>query len=285
MMMPLIQHTPMDPTLKLVLLSIFFIGFGLVISSRIYFFMEQQYALKHKRPLYRNLILFRNKLSLQQIDLIGQYFPFYNTLSTKEQSVFQHRVGRFLKSKQFVGREGFEVTDKHKTLIAATAVMLTFGFRQYLIELIDVIIIYPKAFYSYRNDSYHKGEMNPQVKTIVFSWEDFNRGFEEPTDSVNLGFHEFGHAIHLNSFTRGDVSSLIFNDAFQRLLNYLKDNEPIRQALITSNYFRGYAFTNQFEFAAVLMEHFMETPSEFKTQFPDVYSYVKQMLNYNFAGY
>ena len=163
--------------------------------------------------------------------------------------------------------------------------MLTFGFRQYLIELIDVVIIYPKAFYSYKNDDYHKGEMNPQFKTIVFSWEDFIAGFERPKDSINLGFHEFGHAIHLNSFTNDDVSSLIFNDAFYALLSYLKQNEPIRQALITSSYFRGYAFTNQFEFAAVLMENFMETPSEFKMQFPDIYGYVKQMLNYNFVGY
>jgi len=43
--------------------------------------------------------------------------------------------------------------------------------------------------------------------------------------------------------------------------------------------------TNQYEFIAVIIENFIETPQEFKSQFPEVYSKVKQMLNFDFAGY
>jgi hypothetical protein len=46
-----------------------------------------------------------------------------------------------------------------------------------------------------------------------------------------------------------------------------------------------YAFTNQFEFLAVVIESFIETPQEFKLQFPELYFKIRQMLNFNFAGY
>ena len=69
------------------------------------------------------------------------------------------------------------------------------------------------------------------------------------------------------------------------LTTLLSDNEDLRQELIASRYFRDYAYTNQFEFLAVIIENFIETPSDFRTQFPMVYDKTKQMLNFGFAGY
>ena len=70
-----------------------------------------------------------------------------------------------------------------------------------------------------------------------------------------------------------------------RLNNYLQNHEVVRKKLISSRYFREYAYTNQYEFFAVLLENFIETPLEFKTQFPELYRHMKQMLNFKFAGY
>jgi len=52
-----------------------------------------------------------------------------------------------------------------------------------------------------------------------------------------------------------------------------------REQLMQSHYFRIYAFTNQFEFLAVILENYFETPLEFKTRFPDLYEKVGLMLN------
>ena len=65
----------------------------------------------------------------------------------------------------------------------------------------------------------------------------------------------------------------------------LSSNENFKEKLIASEYIRSYAFTNDFELLAVILETFIETPQEFKRQFPKVYSKVKQMLNFNFSGY
>ena len=42
----------------------------------------------------------------------------------------------------------------------------------------------------------------------------------------------------------------------------------LKDQLVKSEYFRDYAYTNQFEFLAVLTENFIETPEDFKYQFP-----------------
>ena len=121
----------------------------------------------------------------------------------------------FIKDKKFIGRENLEVTAEMRILISATAVMLTFGFRDYFIGLIDKVFIYPQQFYSLANDNYHKGEFNPRLETLVFSWEDFKKGFMIDNDNLNLGIHEFAHAMHFNSIKERDVSSTIFVDSFK----------------------------------------------------------------------
>ncbi len=281
----LLQSEPMNPTLKLAFLIAFFVGMGAVVLSRFYIYFEQLYANKYKKPFFLNYVMVQNKLSKNQKRILEKNFTFYNRLKAKEQIVFRHRVATFLKDKDFISRDDLELTDDIKVLVSATAIMLTFGFKEYLINIISTIVVYPKPFYSKANETLHKGEVNPQIGAIVFSWKDFLEGYDISNDNLNLGVHEFGHAIHLNSFSNDDISAMIFNNGFLELKGYLRDHESVRKALIKSRYFRAYAYTNEFEFVAVLLENFIETPQEFKQQFPELYKYVKQMLNFNFAGY
>ncbi len=280
-----IEEPMFNPTLRLIILTLFFVGLAMVVLIRFYIYLEQAYALKYNKPFFLNASLFPKKITKDQLRILEQDFLFYQKLTKKEKLVFQHRVVSFINDKTFVGREGLEPTEEMKTLISATAVMLTFGFRKYVIDLIDIIIIYPKIYYSKINETYHKGETNPQLKAIVFSWEDFKHGYTIGDDNLNLGIHEFGHAIHLNAFRDDDVSSLIFSHGFENLVSYLQNHEILRQKLLASKYFRAYAYTNQFEFFAVLLENFIETPLEFKSQFPELYIYMRQMLNFKFADY
>ncbi len=246
--------------------------------------IEMAFVLRKKRPLYRHLIPFR-KLTADQKVILEKDFQFYGKLDPKEQRFFEHRVASFIKDKFFIGREGLRPTDEMKVMISATAVMLTFGFRDFYIGLINKIFIYPGEFYSNMNQDYHQGELNPKLKALVISWEHFKKGFEISNDNLNLGIHEFAHAVHLNSLKEKDVSSTIFEDSYKELIDLLSNQEDLRKQLVETEYFRDYAYTNQFEFLAVLIETFIETPQELKKQFPQVYQKVQQMLNFNFAGY
>ena len=44
-------------------------------------------------------------------------------------------------------------------------------------------------------------------------------------------------------------------------------------------------FSNEYEFMAVLAEYFIESPKEFKIQFPKLYLYTNNLLNFSFLGY
>ncbi|WP_243398892.1 zinc-dependent peptidase [Hanstruepera neustonica] len=241
--------------------------------------------MKKKKPLYRHGLGIMRTLSKDQKSLLKNEFSFFNKLHDKEQRYFEHRVASFIKDKTFIGREGLAVTDQMKVLISATAVMLTFGFRDFYIGLVGKIFIYPDEFFSNVNGAYHKGELNPKLGALVFSWKHFLEGYDIENDNLNLGIHEFAHAIHINSMKERDVSSTIFSDSFRELTDLLSNEKSLRERLIASQYFREYAFTNQYEFIAVIIETFIETPVEFRNQFPHIYHKTKQMLNFNFAGY
>ncbi len=259
-------------------LCMMFLGFALKM-------VEMGYVIRNKKPFYVYNPFFLKTLTSSQKKIMLDQFKFYKKLSPKHQRYFEHRVASFIKDKNFVGREGLVVSEEMKVLISSTAVMLTFGFRDFYIGLINNIFIYPDEFYSMTNDNYHKGEFNPKLETLVLSWKDFKNGFENDTDKINLGIHEFAHAIHLNSIKERDVSSTIFSDSFKELTELLANEENLRKSLIESSYFREYAYTNQYEFVAVIIETFIESPSEFRSQFPEIYNKTKQMLNFNFAGY
>ncbi|WP_412984102.1 zinc-dependent peptidase [Pontimicrobium sp. IMCC45349] len=279
------EETVMNPILRLFFLFLFFGGMAAVVLSRFYVFFEQVYASKYKKPFFLHKKITYRQLSKLELAVLESQFSFYNKLTAKEKKRFQHRVSVFINNKQFVGRQDLELTTDMYVLISATAVMLTFGFRKYLIDLIDVIIVYPEAFYSTTNETHHKGEFNPKLKSLVISWQHFKEGYDIENDNLNLGVHEFAHAIHLSSFNNEDISAIIFNESFQELTSYLSKNESLRLRLIESKYFREYAYTNQYEFIAVIIENFIETPKQFKAQFPQLYLKTKQMLNFNFAGY
>ncbi|GAA3578654.1 zinc-dependent peptidase [Snuella lapsa] len=265
---------------------------GIVFAVLAYMFLryaiklvEMAYVIKYKKPLYVHFYLYLRRLSNDQLAILKKQFSFYNKLTKKEKKYFEHRLVSFINDKDFIGRDGLTITEEMKVLIGATAVMLTFGFRDYYIGLISKIVIYPKKFYSHTNKAYHKGEFNPKLKALVLSWEDFKQGFKNGEDNLNLGIHELTHAIHINSMKERDVSSTIFSDSFKELSMLINANEALRDAIKMSAYFRNYAYTNQFEFLAVAIENFIETPHEFKAQFPEIYMKVKQMLNFNVANY
>lgn len=244
---------------------------------------ESWYASTYNKPLFRHYWVYRT-LTNEQQSTLERDFSFYKKLSEKHKKQFSHRVARFMSDKEFVGREGVAVTEKMKVLIAATGCMLSFGRKNYEYSLIEFILIYPKEFYSTINETYHKGEFNPRERALVFSWEHFEAGYHISDDNLNLGIHEFMHAMQLESRQSKDIDAARFSKQFQNILEQLT-NQDLKDKLDKTRYFRAYAFTNQYEFMAVLAEYFIESPSEFKTHFPKLYSHTQKLLNFNFTGY
>jgi Mlc titration factor MtfA (ptsG expression regulator) len=233
-----------------------------------------------EKPIYIHFYPIKLDLPISKHQIIKNHFNFYNRLSPKQQQYFRHRVMKFIKKYQFIAKEELVLTDEMKIIIASTAVKLTFGMRKYLVDVFDKIIIYPKAYYSTVNEVWHKGEFNPRMKAIVFSWEDFMEGLQIENDNYNLGLHEFTHAVHFHGKKSDDISALLFVRKFNKIIHFIAQPE-VQKRLEQTEYLRPYAFTNQFEFIAVLMEHFFETPDDLKRDFPELYEKVRKMINFH----
>lgn len=241
--------------------------------------VEPLHILIFKKPIYIHFYPFPRKISVLQQNILRREFHFYSRLSDKRKQYFEHRISVFLSRYQFVGN-GISVDNEEvKTIVAGTYVMLSFGMRQYLTSTFTKIIIYPNIYYSTINEAYHKGEFNPNMKAVVFSWSDFLSGHQITNNNINLGLHEFTHALHFGAKKRQYTSDVIFIDEFNAILEYLQDAE-FRQKMVDDDYFRDYAFENQFEFLAVLLEHFFETPEEFNRIYPELFTHVKRMINF-----
>ncbi|MBT8263539.1 MAG: zinc-dependent peptidase [Bacteroidia bacterium] len=254
-----------------------------IVAIAIFRAFENWYAGRYNKPLFRHYLVYK-KLKPEQVKILEEEFLFYQNLSEKYKRQFRHRVATFISDKKFVGRESLEITDRIKILIASVGCMLSFGRKNYEYGLIEYILVYPGEFYSTVNDEHHKGEFNPREKALVLSWKHFEDGYKTNNDNFNLGIHEFMHAMQLEAKQRSDIDSSRFARQFQNILRRLT-NEEVKHRLDETRYFREYAFTNQYEFMAVLAEYFIESPEDFKTHFPTLYKYTQNLLNFRYAGY
>lgn len=240
---------------------------------------EPVHILFFKKPVYVHYYPFPKKLKPAQRAILQREFHFYTRLSDKRKTYFEHRVRNFLSRYQFLGNNISVDNDEIQIIVAGTYVMLSFGMRQYLTTTFDKIIIYSNIYFSTVNNDYHKGEFNPKLKAVVFSWTDFLSGHQITNNNINLGLHEFTHALHFGAKKRQYSSDLIFIDEFNAILTHLQD-EQFLQKMIADGYFREYAFENQYEFLAVVLEHFFETPQDFSRIYPELFSHVKRMINF-----
>ncbi|TDE06274.1 zinc-dependent peptidase [Flavobacterium hiemivividum] len=262
--------------------QVFLIGFiGIIIVLFVVrLIVEPLYVMVFNKPLYIHWYPFKKKLSLLQRDILRKECAFYQRLSENRKLFFEHRTAVFIANYKFFGKDNFVVTDQCKVLIAASYVMLTFGMRHYLINVFDKIIIYPHSYLSTIRKEYHKGEFNPRLKALVFSWQDFMEGNRFDNDNLNLGIHEFSHALYFHGLRSRDQSSVVFASTYAKIQEYLV-RPNVLNLLVASNYFRIYAYTNQMEFLAVILEHFFETPEVFKKEFPELYDNVKELINFD----
>ncbi len=261
-------------------------AYGIVFAGFLFFLFrvfESFYAARFNKPLVRHYYTFR-KLNAKQLQILNAEFAFYRKLNRKHKRQFQHRVATFIRDKEFIGRDELEVTERMQVLIAAVGCMLSFGRKNYIYSVIHFILVYPEEFFSNINQAYHKGEINPGGRALVLSWKDFEAGLADGHDNINLGIHEFMHAMQLEAKRGSDTDSARFQIQFQNILKRLTQQE-VKDNLDKTQFFRAYAFTNQYEFMAVLAEYFMESPHAFKATFPELYTHTKKLLNFKFTGY
>lgn len=239
-------------------------GFALLIIAQ---FVPLKYAMVFFKPRLRRI--------KQHIPaLLTQNSSYYNNLSIKEKERFEERVFEFVIYKEFEKLGAFEISEEMKVLIAATAIQITFGFKnEYEYKAFKRIVISQKDYYSMLTKAAHKGETNPAKEYIALSWESFKDGIRDPHDSINVGLHEFAHAYFFNN-----VKGYINPSFDQSISSWHQLVVKLATEKNTHDFLRKYAFANKMEFFAVSMEYFFEKPQEFKEHLPSLFELISRIL-------
>lgn len=211
-------------------------------------------------------------------ELMLKHFAFYHVLSDLDRLQFRIKLNALLKSKWFKGRDGFEVSNEMMLLLSATMAQISLGLPEFIFPKFDRIVLFPKRFYSEIIQHDLKGLTIFKTGVVLISWPDYQQGYSEPTDKLNLGLHEMAHALFLDYFHSKQMRILYSNwlAVAKPVLYSMKINEG-------PQFLRDYAKSNIHEFWAVCVEHFFEAPIQFKEQLPELYNAMCVVLNQDMA--
>lgn len=219
--------------------------------------------------------------------LLMENVLYYQNLSEDKQLVFQQRMMQFL-SEVYIDSVQFELEELDKILIAASAVIPVFGFKEWHYTNLSGILLYPDNFnedmgFSSKDNSRNIGGLvgNGRFeKQMILSKKALYHGFKNTTDKSNTGIHEFVHLIDkLDDRTDGMPERLLEHQYAIPWLNLIhKEIEAIND---NHSDIRKYGGTNQAEFFAVASEYFFERPDLFKKKHPELYKMMVKSFNQN----
>lgn len=217
--------------------------------------------------------------------LLMENVLYYRNLSKDRQHVFQRRMMQFL-SEVYIDGVQFELEELDKILIAASAVIPVFGFKEWHYTNLSGILLYPDNFnedmgFSSKDKSRNIGGLvgNGRFeKQMILSKKALYHGFKNTSDKSNTGIHEFVHLIDkLDERIDGVPEQLLQHQYAIPWLNLIhKEIEAIND---NHSDIRKYGGTNQAEFFAVASEYFFERPDLLKKKHSDLYRMLEDCFN------
>jgi MtfA peptidase len=168
----------------------------------------------------------------------------------------------------FVSRDKLKLTRAMKAIISCAAAQLILFLPKKSLSYFKRIIVYPDYYNSVITHRRHKGEVNPGMRVIVFSWRGVAEGLHYQDDGINLLLHEFAHALWLEHKITDYVT--LDGEVVEQIEQYA-EKEMANLAANEQHFFRKYAFSNMEEFFAVAVENFFERPGPFQQEQPELY--------------
>jgi len=211
-------------------------------------------------------------------ELLLKKVRFYKNLEENQQLIFKKRMLLFLDEIN-VEAVQFELEELDTMLVAASAVIPVFGFKEWHYNNLSTVLIYPDYFD--KNLSFNTDVKNRNIAGLVgtgrfknqmiLSRKALHHGFTNATDKGNTAIHEFIHLLdNTDGRTDGIPERLLEHQYIAPWLALMhKEMEAINND--TSD-IRSYGGTSQIEFFAVASEYFFERPDLFKRKHPELYT-------------
>jgi len=215
--------------------------------------------------------------------ILDRRVPYVAKLTPPLRRKLEGHIQVFLAEKNFVGCDGFTITDEVRVTIAAQACLLILERESYYFPRLADILVYPGAFVVERvtggpmlhSDSTRvlSGESWSHGQ-VVLSWADAAHGAAIPDDGRNVVIHEFAHQLDQEKGYANGAPWLGRRDRYASWSNVMgAEFARLQYAAATGEptLFNTYGATEPAEFFAVISEAFFEQPRLFAQLHPALY--------------
>jgi Mlc titration factor MtfA (ptsG expression regulator) len=173
-----------------------------------------------------------------------------------------------------------------KILVAASAVIPVFKFKEWIYNNLSGVIIYPENFNENLGYADHQTDrmIGGLIGTgrfenqMILSRTALYHGFKNNTDKLNTGIHEFVHLVDkIDGQTNGLPEVFLDKPYILPWMNLMhQEMDAINN---DKSDIRSYAATNQAEFFAVTSEYFFSRPQLMKRKHPEIYDMLDLCFN------
>lgn len=214
--------------------------------------------------------------------ILQQNVVFYNTLSENDKIRFEQNVQIFLAEKRITGIKTM-IDDTIRVLVAASAIIPIFGFKEWEYDNLGEVLIYPDTFsqdFEIEGDGRNVlGMVGTGMMSgiMILSKKALIDGFSNSKDGQNTAIHEFVHLIDAQDGDFDGIPALLDKQYVVPWLDLMyQEIEKINNQESSIN---PYGATNEIEFFAVASEYFFEKPQIMKRKYPDLYEMLVRIFH------
>lgn len=224
-------------------------------------------------------------LSATHKELLTTHIEFYRNLSDTDKLYFEDRVEQFLDAVRIEG-VGLQVNDTDRMMVASSAVIPIFGFKDWTYRNITNVLLYPDTFdkeFQYEGNEGEGRRIMGMVGTgymngqMILSRNALTKGFSKNNGKENTGIHEFVHLLDkADGATDGIPEGFLGHEYVQPWVKMM--HQEIHKIEAGHSDIDMYATTNEAEFFAVVSEYFFEKPDQFQTKHPELYDMLSRIF-------
>jgi Mlc titration factor MtfA (ptsG expression regulator) len=222
-------------------------------------------------------------------NLLQEHVAYFRALSDENKAVFENRVNQFLQHTRIEG-VGTTVDDLDKVLVASSAVITIFGFKDWSFYRLTTVLLYEDRFNAaFETDGKERnilgmvGEGGALQSTMVLSKPSLHEGFANETSKENTGIHEFVHLLDkADGSTDGAPEYLLERSHIKPWLQLI--HASISDIKANHSDINPYGTTNEAEFFAVVSEYFFKRPDLLKEKHPELFARLEEIFQQRPGG-
>lgn len=215
--------------------------------------------------------------------LLQEHVAYYRALTDENKAVFEKRVTQFLSQTRVEG-VGTTVDELDKVLVASSAVITIFGFKDWSFYRLTTVLLYEDRFNAaFETDGKERnilgmvGEGGALQSTMVLSKPALHEGFANETSKENTGIHEFVHLLDkADGSTDGAPEYLLDRTHIKPWLQLI--HASINEIKVNRSDIDPYGTTNEAEFFAVVSEYFFKRPDLLKERHPELFERLEEIF-------